>query len=77
MRLDQYVTTKKAAEMLGVTQDHITRLLTGEKIKGIKLGHESLVYVPSLEKYRGTKSKRGRPPSGTPQLQKANMNGRG
>jgi excisionase family DNA binding protein len=66
--LTKYVTTRQAAELLGVTQDHITRLLTGEKIRGIKLGHDWLVFAPSMGKYAETKSKRGRPPCASPKL---------
>ncbi len=68
--LTQYVTTRRVAEMLGVTADHIIRLLTADRSRGIKPGHDWMVYVRSIEKYRGTKSKRGRPPSKSPQLEK-------
>ena len=67
--LTKYVTTRQAAGMLGVATTHVNRLLIGEKLRGIKWGHDWLVYVPSLEKYQQTKSKRGRPPSGLPKLQ--------
>jgi excisionase family DNA binding protein len=67
--LTKYVTTRQAAEMLGVATTHINRLLIGEKIKGTKWGHDWLVFVPSLEKYLSNKSKRGRPTSGTPTIQ--------
>ncbi|MBI5653993.1 MAG: helix-turn-helix domain-containing protein [Chloroflexi bacterium] len=70
--LNQYVTTKQAAVLLGVVPDHVYRLLEGEKIQALRLGHEWLIYVPSLEKYQVTKSKRGRPASGTPQLGNGN-----
>ncbi len=61
--LSKYVTTKQAAERLGVVLDHVYRLIDGDKIKCIRLGHEWLIFAPSLEKYLQTKSKRGRPPS--------------
>ncbi len=70
--LTQYVTSKQAAEMMGVVTDHVYRLIEGEKLKTIRLGHEWLIYVPSIEKYRRTKSKRGRPPSGSPSLPETN-----
>jgi len=66
--LTKYVTTREAAEMLGVNRFWIVRLLASEKIKGRKLGHDWLVFAPSLEKYLANKSKRGRPASGTPTL---------
>ncbi len=67
--LSKYVPTLKAAKVLGVSQDHVTRLLTGGRIKGIKLGHDWLVFLPSLDRYLETKSKRGRPSSSIPQAQ--------
>ncbi len=36
--LTKYVTTKQAAEMIGVVLDHVYRLIEGEKIKSIRLG---------------------------------------
>jgi hypothetical protein len=71
MLVTDYVTTKKAAEMLGSSQDHIRLLLGRNRVKGIMLGHDWLVFVPSIEKYVEAKSKRGRPPSGTPRIQAA------
>jgi excisionase family DNA binding protein len=68
--LTKYVTTRKAAELLGVKQDHIRKLLGMDKIKGRRLGHDWIVFAPSLEKYLATKSKRGRPRSGTPTIKK-------
>jgi excisionase family DNA binding protein len=67
--LTKYVPTKQAAKMLGVNRFWIARLLTEERLKGIKVGRDWLVFVPSIERYRDTKSKRGRPPSRVPQMQ--------
>ncbi len=61
--LTQYVTTRQAADSLGVVTDHINHLLAKGKIKGIKLGYSWLVYVPSLEAYQKSKSPGGRPRS--------------
>ncbi|MBI5651468.1 MAG: helix-turn-helix domain-containing protein [Chloroflexi bacterium] len=69
MNLRKYVTTRQAAVMLGVGQEHIRKLLSASKVKGIKLGHDWLVFAPSMEKYFETKSNRGRPRSKTPQLE--------
>jgi excisionase family DNA binding protein len=66
--LSKYVTTRQAAELLGVNRFWIVRLLANEKIKGHKLGHDWIVFAPSLEKYRETKSKRGRPSTKEKQL---------
>ena len=67
--LTKYVTTREAAEMLGVNRFWIVRLLADEKIKGRKPGHDWLVFAPSLEQYLANKSKRGRPSSGSPTIQ--------
>lgn len=66
-----YITTKRAAVILGVQQEHIRKLLGSGKVKGIKLGHDWMVYAPSLEKYFETKSPKGRPASREPKLQPA------
>ena len=72
---DQYVTTREAAEMLGVGQKHIALLIERKKINGTKFGYSWLVFKPSIENYLETKSKRGRPTSKTPQLKIENENG--
>ncbi len=64
--LTQYVTTKQAAEMLGVNRFRVVQLLLNGRIKGIKPGHDWLVFTPSIERYRVTKSPKGRPPSRAP-----------
>jgi hypothetical protein len=69
---DQYVTTAQVAEILGVVTDPVNRLLIGKKLKGVKLGYSWLVYIPSIAKYQQTKSKRGRPSSGSPKIQETN-----
>jgi excisionase family DNA binding protein len=61
--LTQYVTTRRAADMLGVVPDHVYRLIEGKKVKSLRLGHEWLIYVPSIQRYLETKSARGRPAS--------------
>ncbi len=73
--LTQYVTTRQAADKLGVVTDHINHLLAKGKIKGIKLGYSWLVYAPSLDEYQQTKSPGGRPRSREPQVEKANYTG--
>jgi excisionase family DNA binding protein len=56
----------QAAEVLGVDVSHTRRLAESGRIAARKLEKTWVVYVPSLVKYRMTKSKRGRPPSGKP-----------
>lgn len=66
--LAKHVTTREAAEMLGVGQKHISLLIERGKLQATKVGYSWLVFAPSLEKYLANKSKRGRPSSGTPTL---------
>lgn len=61
--LTQYVTTKEAAELLGVDRTHVNHLLRENRIKGIKLGWNWLVFKPSLGAYLETKDPKGRPPT--------------
>lgn len=61
--LNQYVTTDQAAEMLNVVPTSINHLIYNGKLKAIRLGRIWMVFLPSIENYRETKSKRGRPPS--------------
>jgi hypothetical protein len=70
--LTQYVPTGQAARMLGVSSNHIRLLLGRGKLRGVKLGHEWIVFIPSIEKYRDSKSAKGRPASGVPSLGIAN-----
>jgi excisionase family DNA binding protein len=70
--LTKYVTTRQAAELFGVGQEHIRKLLIRGKVKGMQMGRDWIVFVPSIERYMNTKSPKGRPPSGTPQIQVAN-----
>ena len=67
--LTKYVTTREAAEMLGVIPRRVQALLKVGTVKGKQLGREWLVFTPSLEKYLASKSKRGRHSSGAPTIQ--------
>ena len=75
INLTKYVTTRKAAELLGVKQRRIQVLLKEKKVNGKRIGRDWIVFAPSLEKYLATKSKRGRPRSGTPTLKAEKMDG--
>lgn len=49
--ITKYVTTREAAELLGVDSSRIRGLLLSDRISGKKLGHDWLVFRPSLERY--------------------------
>jgi excisionase family DNA binding protein len=40
---DELLSTKEAGEKLGLSQDHVRRLLEQGKLKGKKLGHDWVV----------------------------------
>lgn len=60
--LRDFGTTRQAAELLGINLKQVQRLCRDERIEFVRLGHDLLIYLPSLERYRETKSRRGRPP---------------
>lgn len=75
--LTKYVTVLQAAEIMGVGRIQASYLVKNKKLRGIKMGRGWLVYIPSIEKYLETKSKRGRPASRASQAQKTNTTGQG
>ncbi len=75
--LTKYVTVLQAAEMMGVGRIQASYLVRNKKLQGIKMGHGWLVYIPSIQKYLETKSKRGRSSYRASQTQKAKVTGPG
>ena len=70
--ISQYVTTKQAAELLGVAQDHVNHLLITGRLRGIKPGGwHWLVFKPSITSYFKTKSSKGKPSSKAPKITSA------
>ncbi len=66
--LSDFISTREAADRLGVVTDHINHLLAAGKLHGKQIGRAWLVYIPSLEQYIKTKTPgKGRPPSRKPQ----------
>lgn len=67
--LKDTVGTEDAAQLLGVTQDHIDELCKRGKIKCKRIGsHSWAVYYPGLEQYLKSKSTRGKSPSRKPKI---------
>ncbi|GIL15275.1 MAG: hypothetical protein BroJett039_04480 [Chloroflexota bacterium] len=66
--LPNYVTTRQAADMLGVDISQATRLVKSGRIEGIQIGREWLVFKASVEKYFQTKAHSGKPTSRRPKL---------
>jgi excisionase family DNA binding protein len=51
---DELLSTKEAAEMLGLAQETISRLIRKEKLEGYKLGSFYVVVRSSVETYAAT-----------------------
>jgi excisionase family DNA binding protein len=62
LTLSDYITTKEASERLGVTQHHVRHLVVNNIVQGVKLGHDWLVSVVSLEHYIKNRPKPGPKP---------------
>ncbi len=60
----------EAAELLGVTEDHVDELCRRGKIMCKRTGpHSWAIYRPSIKKYLRTKSAKGKPPSRAPKVE--------
>ncbi len=49
--LKDYISTKEASKRYPLSASHLARLLQEEVIEGIKVGHDWLIYEPSLIEY--------------------------
>jgi excisionase family DNA binding protein len=59
--------TKKAAAMLGLSQDHVRRLLEQGKLKGKRIGNSWVVLDLNYERKRKLKTRKGGKQDGTSQ----------
>jgi excisionase family DNA binding protein len=59
--IDGYLTTRQAAEKLGVTIGRIQQLVAEKKIKAQKVGRDNLIKEADLDSIK-TYGKAGRPP---------------
>lgn len=50
--LDDYISTQKAADVLGYHIDHVRRMLRQGDLEGLKVGITWLVLKASVEKYQ-------------------------
>lgn len=60
--MDDYMTTKQAAEELGCVPAHIRRLCEQGILAAIKPGHDWLVKRQAVLDFKANPPKRGRPP---------------
>jgi excisionase family DNA binding protein len=60
---ETYITTKKAAELAGVTDGYIRLLLGKGTLKGKRFGRDWLVSRKSVEKFAATERKPGPKPA--------------
>jgi excisionase family DNA binding protein len=56
----ELLSTKEAAEMLGLAQETISRLIHKKKLEGYKLGGFYIVARASVEQYAATVNGKGR-----------------
>jgi hypothetical protein len=49
--LKDYLSTREASQRYGISPSQLTRLLNAQLIQGKKIGHDWLIYEPSLKKY--------------------------
>jgi excisionase family DNA binding protein len=57
--LKDYLSTREAGEKYELSKEHIARMLKAGRLKGKKVGHDWLVYEPSLQKYKAQMDKLG------------------
>jgi hypothetical protein len=57
--INDYISTKQASELFGLTQRHISHLIRKDIVKGRKVGHDWLVHLPSLKKYAASDPRPG------------------
>ena len=59
MRLDDYMDTREAAELLGITRKSVARLAAEEKITATKIGRDWWLLRQSVQAYlEATKNKK-------------------
>ena len=56
-----YLTTKQAAEELGVTQGRVQQLVAEKRISVTKIGRDNLITRAALDKFKETRSTRPGP----------------
>jgi excisionase family DNA binding protein len=66
--LREYITTRQAADLLGLVVTSVNHLLYDGKLQGIKIGRDWFIYRPSIENYLKIRSPKGRPSSKRPKL---------
>lgn len=63
-----YLSTREAADLLGVDVSQVARLVKSDRIHGIKIGRDWIVSRESVEEYFKTKSPKGQPSSHPPKI---------
>jgi len=57
--IEDYLTTREASRHFGLSAKHLGYLARNEIIKARKLGHDWLIYIPSLTAYLATNPRPG------------------
>ncbi|MDL1895574.1 helix-turn-helix domain-containing protein [Anaerolineae bacterium CFX7] len=63
-----YITTREAADLLGIRIESVIRLVKDGRLKGEQIGKSWMVFKPSIEIYYRTKARSGHPATGIPKL---------
>lgn len=63
-----YLSTREAADLLGVDVSQVARLVKSGRIHGVKIGRDWTISRESVEEYYKTKSPKGQPSSHSPKL---------
>ncbi len=66
--LKDYVTTRVAADLLGIRIESVIQLCKQKRLDSDKVGNSWLVRRTSIEEYYRTKARSGHPATGTPKL---------
>lgn len=65
--MEDFYTTKAAAEELGVTDAYIRQMILSGKLRAMKAGRDHLIPAAEIEKARGRKTTPGPEPKPKPQ----------
>ena len=57
--INDFVSTKEASKILGLSQTHLGYLARCKIIKARKVGHDWLIYMPSLRDYLASNPRPG------------------
>ncbi len=66
--LKDYITTRQAADLLGIRIESVIQLCNDKRLDSEKVGNSWIIRKSSVEEYYRSKAPSGHPASGTPKL---------